>query len=256
MEGFFLYAFFVLIGLIAGTLGSMIGVGGGIIISPALTLLGLSPPQIAGTSLFAVSSTSISSTITYAKLKKIQYNLGIKMAILSIPGAIIGSYFSSSIDPGYFKVLLALILIATGIYLIYKKSIVTGNLLSFNSTWVKILFYSSTFVAGFISSLFGIGGGVIFVPLMIMIIGLTMNLAAPTSQFILMITSLVGLTTHIILGNPQYVPAVLLSVGTFGGAQIGSRLISKVSEQKLRLILGITFFAISIKLLFDFYLVT
>jgi uncharacterized protein len=244
LDGFLLFPFFVLIGLIAGLLGSMIGVGGGIIISPALTFLGLSPPQVASTSLFAVSSTSISSTLAYAKSNKIQYMLGVKMALLSIPGAIIGSYFSTSIDPAYFKALLSLI---------YKKSMINGNSLSFESIWVKILFFSSTFVAGIISSLFGIGGGVIFVPLMIMIIGLTMYLAAPTSQFILMITSLVGLTIHIILGNPQYLPAILLSIGAFVGAQIGSRLSPKLSEQKLRLILGITFIGIAIRLLLDFY---
>ena len=140
MEEFLLFPFFVIIGLIAGILGSMIGVGGGIIISPALTFLGLTPPQVAGTSLFAVSSTSISSTIAYARSKKIQYMLGIKMALLSIPGAIVGSYFSTYIDPGYFKILLAMILVATGIYLMYRKSIINGNSLSLESIWVKILF--------------------------------------------------------------------------------------------------------------------
>lgn len=83
-----------------------------------------------------------------------------------------------------------------------------------------------------------------------------MHLAAPTSQFVLMITSLIGLSTHIILGNPQYLPAVLLSIGAFTGAQIGSKLTSKLSEQKLRLILGITFVGIAAKLMFDFYQVT
>lgn len=119
----------------------MIGVGGGIIIAPALTFLGLTPPQVASTSLFAVSSTSISSTIAYARSKKIQYKLGIKMALFSIPGAIVGSYFSTYIDPGYFKILLAIILIGTGIYLMYRKSIINGNSLSLESPWVKILFF-------------------------------------------------------------------------------------------------------------------
>ena len=248
-----LFPFFVLVGLIAGILGSMVGVGGGIIISPALTFLGHSPPQVASTSLFAVSSTSISSTLAYSKSKKIQYMLGINMALLSIPGAIIGSFFSVGIDPGSFKILLAIVLIGTGVYLIYKKSILAGNSLSFQNLWARILFFSSAFVAGIISSLFGIGGGVVFVPLMIMILGLTMYLAAPTSQFILMITSLVGLSTHIILGNPQYVPAILLSIGAFAGAQIGSRLSTKLSEQKLRLLLGITFIGIALRLILDFY---
>ena len=99
----------------------MIEVGGGIIISPALTFLGLTPPQVASTSLFAVSSTSVSSTITYARSKKIQYTLGIKMALLAIPGAIIGSYLSTSIDPDYFKALLSMIRLE-GIYLMFRKS--------------------------------------------------------------------------------------------------------------------------------------
>lgn len=253
MEEFFFFPFFVIIGLIAGILGSMIGVGGGIIISPALTFLGFTPPQVASTSLFAVSSTSVSSTIAYARSNKIQYMLGIKMALLSIPGAIIGSYLSTGIDPGYFRVLLATILIATGIYLMFRKSIINGNSFTLESTGVKILFFSATFVAGIMSSLFGIGGGVIFVPLLIMIVGLTMHLAAPTSQFVVMITSIVGLTTHIILGNPEYLPAILLSVGAFGGAQIGSRLSTKLSEQKLRLLLGFTFVAIALRLILDFY---
>ena len=253
MEEFFIFPFFVIIGLIAGILGSMIGVGGGIIISPALTFLGFTPPQVASTSLFAVSSTSVSSTIAYARSNKIQYMLGIKMALLSIPGAIIGSYLSTSIDPGYFKVLLAIILIATGTYLMIRKSIINGSSFSLGSIWVKVLFFSATFVAGIMSSLFGIGGGVIFVPLLIIIVGLTMHLAAPTSQFVLMITSIVGLITHIILGNPEYLPAILLSVGAFGGAQIGSRLSSKLSEQKLTLLLGITFVGIALRLILDFY---
>ena len=141
LQDFLLFPFFVLVGLIAGILGSMIGVGGGIIISPVLTFLGLSPPQVASTSLFAVSSTSISSTLAYSKSKKIQYLLGIKMALLSIPGAIIGSFFSVRIDPGSFKILLAIVLIGTGVYLIYKKSILAGNSLSFQNLWVRILFF-------------------------------------------------------------------------------------------------------------------
>ena len=253
MEEFFLFPIFVVIGLIAGILGSMIGVGGGIIISPVLTFLGLTPPQVASTSLFAVSSTSVSSTIAYARSNKIQYMLGIKMALLSIPGAIIGSFFSTGIDPGYFRFLLAIILIGTGIYLMFRSSITKGNSFSLESIWIKIIFFSGTFVAGIISSLFGIGGGVIFVPLMILIVGITMHLAAPTSQFVLMITSLVGLTTHMILGNPEYLPAILLSVGAFGGAQIGSRLSTRLSEQKLRLILGFTFVGIAVRLIIDFY---
>ncbi|MGI0017014.1 MAG: sulfite exporter TauE/SafE family protein, partial [Nitrososphaera sp.] len=79
----------ITIGLGAGTLGSMLGVGGGIIMVPALTVMGLPPAQIASTSLFAVTSTSVSSTIEYSRQKRIDYRVGMQMAGLAIPGAVI-----------------------------------------------------------------------------------------------------------------------------------------------------------------------
>ena len=98
----------------------------------------------------------------------------------------------------------------------YRKSIINGNSLSLESIWVKILFFRAYLLLE-LSQVYLELGRVIFVPLMIVIVGLTMYLAAPTSQFVLMITSLVGLTTHIILGNPQYLPSRYLSIGAFGG---------------------------------------
>ena len=72
----------------------MIGVGGGILMTPALTFMGLTPANIVSTSLIAVASTSASSTVEYSKQKRIDYKLGLKMATLSIPGAIIGAFLS------------------------------------------------------------------------------------------------------------------------------------------------------------------
>ncbi|HEX2471862.1 MAG TPA: sulfite exporter TauE/SafE family protein, partial [Nitrososphaera sp.] len=79
------------VGLAAGTLGSMLGVGGGIIMVPALTFLNLSPTQAASTSLIAVMSTSVSSTIEYARQKRIDYALGLAMAACAIPGGVLGA---------------------------------------------------------------------------------------------------------------------------------------------------------------------
>ena len=77
----------IVIGTAAGIVGAMVGVGGGIIISPVLTFMGLNPAQISSTSLISVSSTSLSSTIAYSRQGKIKYRLGIRMASFAIPGA-------------------------------------------------------------------------------------------------------------------------------------------------------------------------
>ena len=82
----------VVIGTFAGIIGAMVGVGGGIIVSPALTFMGLLPAQIASTSLIPVSFTSLSSTVAYSRQHKIKYGLGVRMALFAIPGAALEPY--------------------------------------------------------------------------------------------------------------------------------------------------------------------
>ena len=71
------------IGLLAGTLGSVFGLGGGILITPSLAILGYGPSQIASTSLIAVNFTSASSTIAYYRKNKIDYKIAMSMATVS-----------------------------------------------------------------------------------------------------------------------------------------------------------------------------
>ena len=243
----------IVIGLGAGTLGSMIGIGGGIIMTPALTFIGLIPSHIASTSLIAVTSASVSSTIAYSKQKRIDYRVGLKMAALSIPGAITGAFLSSAISIESFKLYFAILLMLTGTYIAYKNSIIKENpdtkskSMSFN-----LLFYAGSFAAGIISSLFGVGGGIVFVPMMIIILGMAMLKAGPTSQLTLLITSLAGVFTHAMLGHQDYVYAISLSAGAFVGGHLGARLSRCIKESMLQKILSISLIAVAVKLIFDF----
>jgi len=237
----------IIIGIVAGILGSLVGIGGGILISPALSLLGLAPSQVASTSLIAVSSTSISSTIAYARLRKIQYSIGLKLAIFSAPGAISGALISASISPLHFRLLFVLLLLATGLYLLFRNSVLRQRKFDSEPVWIKVLFYFGAFVAGLVSSIFGIGGGIIFVPLLVIIIRMNMSSAVPTSQLALMSTALVGTITHIIIGNPEYIYALLLSIGSFIGAQIGAKISASFNDSTLRYIFALLLMAVSIR---------
>ncbi len=84
--------FLIAVGFAAGTLGSMLGVGGGIIMVPALTALNMPPTQVSSTSLVAVTSTSISSTIEYSRQRRIDYRLSLELGACAIPGAVPGCY--------------------------------------------------------------------------------------------------------------------------------------------------------------------
>jgi uncharacterized protein len=243
----------ILIGISAGAVGSMTGVGGGILMTPALTLMGFTPTHVASTSLIAVTSTSASSTIEYSKQKRIDYTIGLKMAALSIPGAIVGALLSNEISIENFKAYFAIILIVTGLYITYKNSIIKEkSSKESKSTSFDLLFYGGSFAAGIVSSLFGIGGGIIFVPLMILVLRMSILRAGPTSQLTLLISSTAGVLTHSILGHPDYVHGAYLAIGAFIGGQIGARLSHRVEESILHKLLSIILIGTAIKLLFDF----
>jgi hypothetical protein len=244
-------AILVAIGLGAGTLGSVIGVGGGIIMAPALTFMGLPPTQIASTSLIAVTSTSVSSTMAYSRQKRIDYRLGLEMAAFSIPGAAIGAFLSGYLTSESFKMYFGILLMLTGVYVLYRNSILKESSAPKKSIMLRGGVFAITFGAGIVSSLFGVGGGIIFVPAMLLVLGMTMQRAVPTSQFTLMITSLAGVFTHAYLGHPDYLQAAALSAGAFAGAQIGARMSRSAKEVLLQRLLGLVLIGVSVKFIAD-----
>jgi uncharacterized membrane protein YfcA len=227
----------------------MIGLGGGFVVVPVLTFFGFPPTLAASNSLIAAFSNSVASTASYTRQKRIMYSLGIKLALLSIPGTVLGAYVSDVVSPPLFKLLFGAVLVASGVYIYLRRKMESRE---YNlSTQVMILAVGASFFAGIISSLFGIGGGTIFVPLMVIAIGLSMKLAAPTSQFILMFTAASGMIMHSILGHPNYYEAGMLSIGSFLGGMVGSRLSTHVDERKLRLFVTVILGLTAVKLVID-----
>ena len=237
------------LGFAAGLLGSIIGLGGGIIIVPILTFFGFPPTLAASNSIFAVFSNAVASSISYAKQRRIEYSIGLKLGLLSIPGTIVGAYVSSDITPSVFKILFALILISASIYIFSKRKIESKN---YNlSKQIMILAIGASFLAGIISGLFGVGGGIIFVPLMVIAMGLSMKNAAPTSQFILLFASGSALVTHTLLGHPDFYQALLLAAGAFVGGLVGARLSLEIKENFLKILISVVMITAAVKLVID-----
>jgi uncharacterized membrane protein YfcA len=242
-----------IIGLGAGALGAMLGVGGGIIMVPALTFLGISPSQTASTSLVAVTATGVSSTVEYTRQKRIEYRLGILMAALAVPGAVVGAFLSSTITLEQFRLYFGIFLMLVGIYVLYKNSILRERVEGPKrlNSYRLLGISSASFAAGIISSLFGVGGGTIFVPLLLLIVGVGMHRAAATSQLTLVITSAAGVATHAFLGHPDYIYAVALSAGAIVGAQIGARMSKSARDVLLQRILGVVLIGVGVKFVVD-----
>ncbi|NNL58467.1 MAG: sulfite exporter TauE/SafE family protein [Nitrosopumilus sp.] len=237
------------LGFVAGILGSMIGLGGGIIVVPVLTFMGFPPTAAASNSLFAALSNSISSTISYSRQKRIEYSLGLKLGLLSVPGTILGAVISTDVTPDIFKILFGFVLIASSIYIFLRKKIETRD--KQISKQMLLFVVGASFFAGIISAFFGIGGGIIFVPLMVVGMGMTMKKAAPTSQLILFFASLSGVIVHSLLGHPDFLQSGFLAIGSFIGGLLGARLSLDVKERYLQILVSAVILIAAGKLFLD-----
>ena len=147
------------------------------------------------------------------------------------------------------KILFGLVLIVSAIYIFINRKIESKQ--RNQSKQIMLFAVGASFFAGTISSLFGIGGGIVFVPLMVIAMGLSMREAAPTSQFILLFASAAGLAAHSALGHPDFFQALLLAAGAFAGGFVGARLSVDIKEKRLKILVSIVMIAASIKLFID-----
>ncbi len=237
------------LGFVAGIVGSIIGLGGGIIIVPVLTFLGVTPAVTASSSLFAAFSNSVASTASYAKQKRIDYKIGLKLGMMSVPGTVLGAFVSAEVTPALFKILFGLVLIGACFYLFIKRNMEQKQ--NKISKQMAVTSAAISFFAGIISSFFGIGGGIIFVPLMIVGLGLLIKNATATSQLILLFSSASGMLAHAFLGHADFDYALLLSAGAFGGGLVGARLSLDIKENSIRILISVVIIAAAIKLLLD-----
>lgn len=249
MIGMFESIWMILLGFAAGVLGSMAGLGGGIIVVPVLTFLGFAPTVAASNSLFAAFSNAAASTISYSRQKRIDYNVGLKLGLFSVPGTVLGALVSADIAPEIFKLLFALVLIISGVYIFLQKNIQTKQKTTTHTTFLLVI--AASFFAGVISSFFGIGGGIIFVPLMVIAMAINIRRAAPNSQFILLFASFSGLLIHSLLGHPNFLDSLYLSIGAFAGGMLGARLSLEIKEWYLRVLISIVIFIAAAKMILD-----
>ena len=173
----------------------------------------------------------------------------LKLGLLTIPGTVLGAVLSTDVAPDIFKILFGLVLIASAAYIFLRKKIETKE--KTLSKQMMVFAVSASFFAGIISAFFGIGGGIIFVPLMVVGMGMAMKKAAPTSQLILLFASFSGVVVHSILGHPDFLQAGFLAIGSFVGGLVGARLSIDVKERYLQILVSVVILIAAAKLFFD-----
>ncbi|ALC82260.1 hypothetical protein AM592_12225 [Bacillus gobiensis] len=234
----------LILGVLAGMIGSLVGLGGGILIVPALTYLAeIVPafhdvtPQIAiGTSLFVIIFTGLSSTLSYMKYKLVDYKSGLIFFIGSGTGSVAGAYVSKGFHTDSFSLWFGIFMIAISLSLMLKRNQRSaekkhvGMIRAFQENdgtvytysyrvWIGI---SIALVVGFLGGLFGIGGGSLMVPAMILLFMFPPRVAIATSMFIIFLSSITGSIAHIASGHVNWLFALCLVPGAWYGGKLGA----------------------------------
>ena len=240
---------FLALAVAATIFGSMVGLGGGIVLVPVLVFLGL-PPQVASSgSLVATLCNAITSTMVYAQQKRIEYRHGLKLGLLAAPGSVLGAVISADADLDVYRILLAVTLISAAVYVCIRSRLRSRP--PPPAQVIVALSVVSSFFAGVVSSFFGIGGGVVFVPLLVILFGMSILRAAPTSMFALLLTSTVGVATHGTLGNSDAVLPLALAAGGLIGGMLGARISLIVGGRYLGIMAVAAMLSAAIKLAWD-----
>ena len=266
-----LFVYILLTSFIAGIIGSLLGLGGGIILVPALTILFDMPMHEAiGVSFIGVLVNSSSSSLVYIKNRITDMRLSSILELGAVTGSIIGAYTALFIDSNVLSAVFGLVLgyVAIDMYRKLKKNSEDNNIKSrsddereyFDESTNKTITYSVirekegtilSIIGGIFSGLLGLGGGAIFVPIMNRIMKVPIKVAIATSSFMIGVTSLVG---ALIFFNNGFIDVVIASpiiLGIFFGAQIGSRINKTIDKQILTNIFCLVLIYIAVRMIIN-----
>ncbi len=261
----------MLLGLVAASLGSLMGLGGGIIIVPTLMILsgyvsvlaGITPQVAVGTSLLVMIFTGLSSTLTYLKQQTVDVKSSFLFFAGSGPGALVGVYFNNGIDAKVFLIFFGIFIIIISFLLMIRKHLKplklskTGIKRQYTTAEGKVVDYGYhpalaifiAFVVGLCSGLFGIGGGSIMVPAMILLFGFPPHRAVATSMLMIFLSAILSSITHITLGNINWLFALALLPGAFFGGIVGAEVNKRIKSETVVNILRFFLIVIGIRLI-------
>jgi len=260
----------VIIALLSGIIGALVGLGGGVILVPATLFVGLNlgmipditPQKVVGLSVVMMIFTGLASTLSYMKAKTVDYKSGWIFFIGSIPGTMLGAWVNKGLDLPSFNLYFGILLIILATILLVRDKLKPvewfvkngmqrefedqeGNTYVYGyPIWFAI---ALTFCIGFASGLFGIGGGSMIVPAMIILFLFPPHVAVATSMFLVFLSSLVNSASYIYLGNVPWLYTIPVIPGAYIGAKLGAALNKRIKSDTLVVALRVILLLLGIR---------
>ncbi len=188
--------------------------------------------------------TSLSSTLVYRKMGYIKKSIVLPVVIGALGGVVFGSLISTALSSLFLERLFGLFLLYPAVRMIVMKDIELEERES-----GRFGYFLVGLIAGIVSGLFGVGGGIVIVPALIMIFRVPLREAIATSLFLTIFTGLGGSITHYFLGDVNPYIAGIAGAGVTIGAQAGARSIKTIRSAWVRRAFGVLMIYVSLKFL-------
>lgn len=234
-------------GVLAGAFGAMLGLGGGILIVPILTL-GFDMPLTAavGTSLICVIATSTGGAAVNVRAGRADVRLGILLGTGTVVGALTGGLMAGLLPERVLAALFALLMVYTAFTMARgalrrpsepEAADAAGNAAASDGATAPAYrtrrvpaAVGGSFVAGNVSGLLGIGGGIVTVPLLHLVMEAPMRVAVATSNFMIGMTAAAGAYAYLFRGDVDAMVAGPVVLGVAAGAAAGARLSARLRQ--------------------------
>jgi uncharacterized membrane protein YfcA len=240
-------------GAAAGVFGSLLGLGGGVLIVPLLTLgFGLDLRSAVGVSLVSVIMTSSAAAGVYLERHVANLSLGMRLELFTAIGALVGGSIAFLIDERLLSVLFGALLVYVAISMLRASEVEpdgaqaggapaaassngedAGPGYEVRNMPVGVVGATG---AGVVSAMLGVGGGIVKVPLMHLAMGVPLRVSTATSNLMVGITAAASAVIYLIHGEVDPYVAGPTAIGVFLGASLGSRIAPRIDLRVLRML--------------------
>lgn len=231
----------LLLGILTGVASGVLGIGGGLLMVPALMVFGVPILAATATSLVGVLLSAVSGTLQNWRTGDLQIGLSLLLALGGIPmaqvGAVLGDRLPASILAFSFAGLQLVAIYLMGLRRqLGERETENGEALRVDRRTYLFKILGIGVIAGFLSGLFGVGGGLVIVPLQMLFLSLPIKQSVRNSLGAIVLIAASGLARHAYNGNVLWIPGIYLGVGGIIGAQLGTRVLPKLSSRVVNLL--------------------
>ncbi len=228
----------VAVGLLAGSFGAVLGVGGGIILVPGLILVaGLPFHSAVAASLVCVVGTSVAGSAVYLRQGRVDLAVGVRLQLFTVFGAVTAGLLAAYVPAGPLYIAFSLLLLITAHRMWPRAHAAAPSPEVVRER--RPLAAGASVGVGVVSGLLGVGGGILNVPILHLLLGMPFDRSAGTSVYMLGMTAAGAALVYLARGDVDIGIAGIAMVGTLAGAGIAALLGGKLNQRALKLIFAL-----------------